>query len=119
MKNYDVIFIGGGPGGYVGSIRCSQLGFKVACVDLNKDLGGVCGRCGCVPSKSLLHSSEMYKKAQKEFSSLGIEFKNIQLNLVKMMSNKEKTVSILSKGIEFLFKKKQNYSFKRQRFHYI
>ena len=65
-NDFDVIFIGGGPGGYVGSIRCSQLGFKVACVDLNKDLGGCCGRIGCVPSKSLLHSSEMYKKAQKE-----------------------------------------------------
>ena len=104
-NNFDVIFIGGGPGGYVGSIRCSQLGFKVACVDLNKDLGGCCGRIGCVPSKSLLHSSEMYKKAQKEFDSLGIEFKNIKLNLAKMMSNKEKTVSILARGVEFLFKK--------------
>ena len=111
-NNFDVIFIGGGPGGYVGSIRCSQLGFKVACVDLNKDLGGCCGRIGCVPSKSLLHSSEMYKKAQKEFSSLGIEFKNIQLNLTKMMSNKEKTVSILSKGVEFLFKKNKITYFK-------
>ena len=104
-SNFDVIIIGSGPGGYVCAIRSAQLGLKTACVELSNTLGGVCLNRGCIPSKSLLNSSELYHKAQKEFNNLGIESKNIKLNLSKMMSNKKKTVQTLTKGIEFLFKK--------------
>ena len=104
-NNFDVIIIGSGPGGYVCAIRSAQLGLKTACVEMDNTLGGVCLNRGCIPSKSLLNSSELYHKAQVEFDSLGIEVKNIKLNLHKMMSNKKKTVQDLTKGIEFLFKK--------------
>jgi len=104
-NNFDVIIIGSGPGGYVCAIRSAQLGFKTACVESRKTLGGACLNVGCIPSKSLLHSSELYHKAQKEFNNLGIETTNIKLNLSKMMNNKKKSVQILTKGIEFLFKK--------------
>ena len=104
-NNFDVIVIGSGPGGYVCAIRSAQLGFKTACVELSSTLGGVCLNRGCIPSKSLLNSSELYHKAQKEFNTLGIETTNIKLNLRKMMDNKKKSVQILTKGIEFLFKK--------------
>ena len=90
-KNFDVIVIGSGPGGYVCAIRSAQLGLKTACVELSNTLGGVCLNRGCIPSKSLLNSSELYHKAQKEFNNLGIETTNIKLNLSKMMSNKKKT----------------------------
>ena len=104
-NNFDVIIIGSGPGGYVCAIRSAQLGLKTACVEMDNTLGGVCLNRGCIPSKSLLNSSELYHKAQTEFNSLGIETKNIKLNLLKMMNNKKKTVQDLTKGIEFLFKK--------------
>ena len=104
-SNFDVIIIGAGPGGYVCAIRCAQLGFKTACVESRKTLGGTCLNVGCIPSKSLLHSSEMYHKAQNEFKKLGVETGTIKLNLSKMMSNKDKSVLTLTKGIEFLFKK--------------
>ena len=104
-NNFDVIVIGSGPGGYVCAIRSAQLGLKTACVELSNTLGGVCLNRGCIPSKSLLNSSELYHKAQKEFNNLGIETTNIKLNLSKMMNNKKKTVQTLTKGIEFLFKK--------------
>ena len=104
-NNFDVIVIGSGPGGYVCAIRSAQLGLKTACVEMDNTLGGVCLNRGCIPSKSLLNSSELYHKAQTDFNSLGIEAKNIKLNLFKMMNNKKKTVQDLTKGIEFLFKK--------------
>ena len=104
-NNFDVIVIGAGPGGYVCSIKCAQLGLKTACVESSKTLGGTCLNVGCIPSKSLLNSSEMYHKAQKEFNDLGIEASNIKLNLAKMMDNKNKSVLALTKGVEFLFKK--------------
>ncbi len=104
-NNFDVIVIGSGPGGYVCAIRCAQLGLKTACVESRKTLGGTCLNVGCIPSKSLLNSSEMYHKAHKEFNNLGIEISDIKLNLSKMMSNKDKSVLALTKGIEFLFKK--------------
>jgi len=104
-SNFDVIVIGSGPGGYVCAIRCAQLGFKTACVESRKTLGGTCLNIGCIPSKSLLNLSEAYRKAKKEYNNLGIEFNDIKLNLLKMMNNKNKSVSILTKGIEFLFKK--------------
>jgi len=104
-NNFDVIVIGSGPGGYVCAIRSAQLGLKTACVELSNTLGGACLNRGCIPSKSLLNSSELYHKAQKEFNNLGIETTNIKLNLPKMMNNKKKSVQILNKGIELLFKK--------------
>ena len=81
------------------------MGLKIACVETRKTLGGTCLNIGCIPSKSLLNSSEMYHKAQKEFNNLGVETGKIKLNLSKMMSNKNKSVQTLTKGIEFLFKK--------------
>jgi len=104
-NNFDVIVVGSGPGGYVCAIRSAQLGLKTACVETRKTLGGTCLNIGCIPSKSLLNSSEMYHKAQKEFDNLGVETGNIKLNLSKMMSNKDKSVLTLTQGIEFLFKK--------------
>ena len=104
-SNFDVIVIGSGPGGYVCAIRSAQLGLKTACVESNETLGGTCLNVGCIPSKSLLHSSEIYYKAKKEFSSLGIETEKIKINLSKMMNNKKNSVANLTKGIEFLFKK--------------
>ena len=103
--NFDLVVIGAGPGGYVCAIRSAQLGLKTACVESRKTLGGTCLNVGCIPSKSLLNSSEMYHKAQREFSNLGIEASNIKLNLSKMMNSKNKSVLTLTKGVEFLFKK--------------
>ena len=74
-SKFDVIIIGSGPGGYVCAIRAAQLGLKTACVEMAETLGGVCLNRGCIPSKSLLNSSELYHKAQMEFNSLGIEVK--------------------------------------------
>jgi len=105
QKSFDVIVIGGGPGGYVCAIRSAQLGFKTACVESRGTLGGTCLNVGCIPSKSLLNLSENYHKAQKEFNGLGIEANSIKLNLSKMMSNKNKSVLTLTKGVEYLFKK--------------
>jgi len=104
-NNFDLVVIGAGPGGYVCAIKGAQLGLKTACVEVNKTLGGTCLNVGCIPSKSLLNSSEMYHKALKEFNNLGIESSNIKLNLSKMMDNKNKSVLSLTKGVEFLFKK--------------
>jgi len=104
-NNFDVIVIGSGPGGYVAAIRSAQLGLKTACIETRKTLGGTCLNIGCIPSKSLLHASEMYHKTQNEFKSLGIETGDVKLNLSKMMDNKNKSVLTLTKGIEFLFKK--------------
>lgn len=102
-NNFDVIVIGGGPGGYVCAIRAAQLGLKTACIESRDTLGGTCLNVGCIPSKSLLNLSDSFHKAQKNFNSQGIEFTNLKLNLDKMMSNKNKSVQVLTKGIEFLF----------------
>ena len=104
-NNFDVIVIGGGPGGYVCAIRSAQLGLKTACVESRGTLGGTCLNVGCIPSKSLLNLSENYHSVLKDYNGLGIEVENIKLNLKKMMMRKEKSVSILTKGVEFLFKK--------------
>jgi len=104
-NNFDVIIIGGGPGGYVCAIRAAQLGLKTACIESRGTLGGTCLNVGCIPSKSLLNLSESFYKAQKDFNSQGIEFSGLKLNLDKMMMNKNKSVQVLTKGIEFLFKK--------------
>ena len=104
-KNFDLIVIGGGPGGYVCSIRAAQLGLKTACVESRGSLGGTCLNIGCIPSKSLLNLSENFHKAKKDFNNQGIEISDIKLNINKMMSNKDKSIQVLTKGVEFLFKK--------------
>ena len=104
-NNFDVIIIGGGPGGYVCAIRAAQLGLKTACIESRGALGGTCLNIGCIPSKSLLNLSENFHKAKNDFNQQGIEISDIKLNIDKMMSNKNKSIQILTKGVEFLFKK--------------
>ena len=103
-EKFQAVVIGGGPGGYVCAIRLSQLGIKTACIESRGNLGGTCLNIGCIPSKNLLNFSENFHKA-KNFSNLGIEIGNINLNIEKMMKNKDKVVGSLTKGVEFLFKK--------------
>ena len=105
MEEFDFLVIGGGPGGYVGAIRAAQLGLKTACIESRGTLGGTCLNIGCIPSKALLHSSDLYKKAKTEFKNIGININEPSLDLAKMMSHKAKGVEGLTKGIEFLFKK--------------
>ena len=105
MESFDLIVIGGGPGGYVCAIRAAQLGLKTACVESRGTLGGTCLNVGCIPSKSLLNLSENFQKAKKDFNNQGIEIAGLKLNIDKMMSNKNKSVQVLTKGVEFLFKK--------------
>jgi len=102
--DYDVVIIGGGPGGYNAAIRAGQLGMKAACVEMRDTLGGTCLNVGCMPSKALLHASELYEMAGKDFAGLGIEV-SPGLNLGQMMAQKDESVTALTKGIEFLFKK--------------
>ena len=111
-NNFDLVVIGGGPGGYVCAIRAAQLGLKTACVESRGALGGTCLNVGCIPSKSLLNLSENFHKAQKDFNQQGIEIDGIKLNIEKMMSNKNKSVQVLTKGVEFLFKKNKVTYFK-------
>ena len=108
---FQAVVIGGGPGGYVCAIRLAQLGLKTACIESRGSLGGTCLNVGCIPSKNLLNISENYHKA-KNFSKLGIEVGEVKLNLEKMMKNKDKAVTILTKGVEFLFKKNKVTYFK-------
>ena len=105
MDSFDLVVIGGGPGGYVCAIRASQLGLKTACIESRGALGGTCLNVGCIPSKSLLNLSENFHKAKKDFNYQGIEIEGLKLNIEKMMSNKNKSVQVLTKGVEFLFKK--------------
>ena len=111
-NNFDLVVIGGGPGGYVCAIRAAQLGFKTACVESRGTLGGTCLNVGCIPSKSLLNLSENFHKAKKDFNQQGIEIDGIRLNIEKMMANKNKSIQVLTKGVEFLFKKNKITYFK-------
>ncbi len=108
---FQAVVIGGGPGGYVCAIRLSQLGFKTACIESRGSLGGTCLNIGCIPSKSLLNLSEEFNKVQ-HLSNKGIEIGEVKLNLSKMMKNKDKAVTILTKGVEFLLKKNKIAYFK-------
>ena len=110
-EKFQAVVIGGGPGGYVCAIRLAQLGLKTACIESRGSLGGTCLNVGCIPSKNLLNISENFHKAQN-FSKLGIEVGDVKLNLEKMMKNKDKAVMILTKGVEFLFKKNKITYFK-------
>ena len=111
LDKFQVVVIGGGPGGYVCAIRLAQLGFKTACIESRGSLGGTCLNVGCIPSKSLLNLSEEFHKV-KSLSQKGIEISDVKLNLEKMMKNKDKAVSILTKGVEFLLKKNKVSYFK-------
>ena len=102
---YDVVVVGGGPGGYVAAIRAAQLGLKTACVEKRGTLGGTCLNVGCIPSKALLQSSHHYEAAAHEFAAHGIRTGKLSVDLKTMMARKDKVVGDLTKGIEFLFKK--------------
>jgi len=102
---YDLVVIGGGPGGYVAAIRAAQLGMKVACVEKRVTLGGTCLNVGCIPSKALLNSSEKFEEAQHELADHGVSVSGVKLDLKKMMARKDKVVADLTGGIAFLFKK--------------
>jgi dihydrolipoamide dehydrogenase len=102
---YDIIIIGSGPGGYAGAIRASQLGMKVALVEKDKTLGGTCANVGCIPSKALLHASELYHEAGHGFAALGIDIPKPVLNLHAMMKHKSDTVTASVQGVAYLMKK--------------
>ena len=110
-KQFDVIVIGGGPGGYIAAIRAAQLGFNVACIDEWKNdkggpaLGGTCTNVGCIPSKALLQSSEHYEQASHHFADHGIEVKGLSLDMVKMIGRKDTVVKQNNDGVLYLFKK--------------
>ena len=108
---FEAVVIGGGPGGYVCAIRLAQLGIKTACIESRGSLGGTCLNVGCIPSKSLLNLSEEFNKV-KNLSNKGIEVGEVKLNLPKMMKSKDKAVTILTKGVEFLLKKNKVTYFK-------
>jgi len=101
---FDAVVIGGGPGGYNAAIRLGQLGLKTACIDARGAFGGTCLNIGCIPSKALLHASERFEEATKEFPKLGIKA-TVELDLPTMMAHKTKVVGELTKGVEFLLKK--------------
>src|SRR6184192_1962880 len=111
MDSFDVVVIGGGPGGYVAAIRAAQLGLKTACIDEAKGadgkpaLGGTCTNVGCIPSKALLQSSEYYEHAGHGFADHGIKVKGLDLDLAQMLKRKEKVVKASNDGVLYLFKK--------------
>ncbi len=105
MASYDVIVIGSGPGGYVAAIRCAQLGLKTACVEGRETLGGTCLNVGCIPSKALLHATEMLHEAEANFDKMGIGIEAPKIDWSKMLAYKTETIEANTKGIEFLFKK--------------
>jgi dihydrolipoamide dehydrogenase len=104
-KSYDLIVIGGGPGGYVAAIRAAQLGMSVACIDKRSTLGGTCLNVGCIPSKALLQSSHKYIVAQTQLKDHGINIKDVSIDLKQMMARKNQVVASLTQGVKFLFKK--------------
>lgn len=104
-ERFDVVVIGSGPGGYVAAIRAAQNGLRTACVEMRDALGGTCLNVGCIPSKALLHASEIYEAAQKEYPAFGIKSEGLQLDLKIMMESKDKAVTELTGGVAFLFKK--------------
>ena len=104
-ESYDLVVIGAGPGGYVAAIRAAQLGMKVACVEKRPSLGGVCLNIGCIPSKALLDSSELYHLAKERFGHHGIGVGEVSIDVPRMIARKDKVVKDLTDGVRFLFKK--------------
>ena len=105
MASYDLVVIGTGPGGYVCAVRAAQLGMKVAVVEKNATLGGTCLNVGCMPSKALLHASEMFEEAEHSFAKMGISVSAPKLDLPAMMNFKQQGIDGNVKGVEFLMKK--------------
>src|SRR5260221_4804769 len=111
MKSFDVVVIGGGPGGYIAAIRAAQLGLAAACIDEAKGsdgkpaLGGTCTNVGCIPSKALLQSSENYEQAGHHFAEHGVRIKGLELDLGTMLKRKDKVVKASNDGVLYLFKK--------------
>ncbi len=104
-ERYDVVVIGGGPGGYVAAIRAAQLGMTAACIDSRASLGGTCLNVGCIPSKALLQSSEKFAEARNGLAEHGVTIGEVGLDLAAMMARKDKVVGGLTRGVEFLFRK--------------
>src|SRR6516165_5066480 len=102
---YDLVVIGAGPGGYVAAIRAAQLGLKVACVEKSRSLGGTCLNIGCIPSKALLDSSELFHLAKERFQKQGIRFEGLTLDLPAMLARKDEVVKGLTDGVRYLFRK--------------
>jgi dihydrolipoamide dehydrogenase len=102
---YDLVVVGGGPGGYVAAIKAAQLGLKVACVEKRGALGGTCLNIGCIPSKALLHSSHLFEEVGHGMAKHGVKVSGVELDLPTMLGNKNQVVKTLTQGIEFLFKK--------------
>src|SRR5215468_11372981 len=105
MASYDLVIIGTGPGGYVCAVRAAQLGMKVAVVEKNPTLGGTCLNVGCMPSKALLHASEMFEEAGHSFAKMGIGVSTPKLDLPAMLKFKDEAVDGNVKGVDFLLKK--------------
>jgi dihydrolipoamide dehydrogenase len=111
MKSFDVVVIGGGPGGYIAAIRAAQLGLATACIDEWKGadgkpaLGGTCTNVGCIPSKALLQSSENFEAVGHHFADHGVKVKGLELDLAQMLKRKDKTVKSSNDGVAYLFKK--------------
>ncbi|MBW8904601.1 MAG: dihydrolipoyl dehydrogenase [Betaproteobacteria bacterium] len=111
METFDVLVVGGGPGGYIAAIRAAQLGLKTACADDWRGadgkpaLGGTCTNVGCIPSKALLQSSEYYEQAGHEFADHGVKVKGLDLDLAQMLKRKDKTVKSSNDGVAYLFRK--------------
>src|SRR5258706_349497 len=110
-QTFDVVVIGGGPGGYVAAIRAAQLGLKTACIDDWKTvdgkpaLGGTCTNIGCIPSKALLQSSENFEQAGHGFAEHGVRVKGLELDLAQMLRRKDQVVKASNDGVVYLFKK--------------
>jgi dihydrolipoamide dehydrogenase len=104
-ERYDVVVIGAGPGGYVAAIRAAQLGMKTACIDSRDTAGGTCLNIGCIPSKALLQSSEKFAETKNGLAEHGIKIDGASLDLAAMMARKDKVVTTLTRGVEFLFRK--------------
>jgi dihydrolipoamide dehydrogenase len=104
-QEHDLVVVGAGPGGYIAAIRAAQLGMNVACVEKEKALGGTCLRIGCIPSKAMLESSELYREARTEFATHGVRIEKVDLDLAAMLKRKDDVVRANTSGVEFLFKK--------------
>ena len=104
-SNFDLVIIGAGPGGYTAAIKAAQLGLKTAIVEKDKNLGGTCLNVGCIPSKALLSSTELYHEAQKQFGSHGISVDGLSMDVSKMMKRKDRVVRKMARGVDYLMNK--------------